>query len=135
MSQRARQAVETVESCFAAIAALDADRLLAHYTEDYVLELPYYKPNEPFVARGRETARPFLVDTLANQRMHLTIGNSHWIEGEELLIAEYGCTGEFLETGDPYQNSYVGYWYFNGPLICRLREYYNPQVPGASAID
>ena len=135
MPESSRTAVETVESCFAAIADLDTDRLLAHYTEDYVLELPYFKPNEPLVVEGRETARPFLVATLATQRMRLTIQTSHWLPDEQLLIAEYVCDGEFLDDGEPYVNAYVGYWYFEGDLICRTREYYNPQAPRASAID
>jgi ketosteroid isomerase-like protein len=134
MAKDSRQAIETVESCFAAIAALDTDRLLAHYTEGYVLELPYFKPGEPFVVEGREAVRPFLVATLAKQRMNLTIQGSHWIEAEQLLIAEYVCAGEFLDDGEPYDNDYVGYWYFDGDLICRIREYYNPQAPRASAI-
>lgn len=134
MALSSRQAVETLESCFAAVAALDADRLVAHYTEDYVIELPYFKPNEPLVVEARDLARSYLVETFARQRMHLEIDRSHWIEEEELLIAEYKCTGEFLDNGDPYRNMYVGYWYFKDERICRTREYYNPQAPRASAI-
>ena len=135
MGLRPQQAIEKIESCFAALAALDTDRLLSHYTEDYVLELPYYKPDEPFVAEGREAVRPFLVSLLAIQRMYLTLHGTHWIDDQQLMIAEYASTGEFLDNGEPYQNSYVGYWYFEGELIRRLREYYNPQAPRASAID
>ena len=129
------QATEIIERCFAAIADLDAERLLSHYTEDYVLELPYYLPDEPFVAEGREAVRPFLVSLLGIQRMFITLHGTHWIESEQLMIAEYTSTGEFLDNGEPYQNRYVGYWYFEGERVRRLREYYNPQAPRASAID
>jgi ketosteroid isomerase-like protein len=135
MSQNSRRAIETVEGCFAAIAALDADRLVAHYTEGYVLELPYFKPGEPLIVEGRAAVRSYLVALFARQRMHLTLKKSNWIEDEKLLIAEYVCTGEFLDNGEPYQNDYVGYWFFEGALVRRLREYYNPQAPRASAID
>ena len=135
MGLSSEEALARLKSCFAAIGALDADRVLEHYTEDYVLELPYWKPAEPLVVEGRETVRSFLVDTLAEKRMHLEIGNHHWIEDEALLIAEYESHGDFVDTGEPYQNTYVGYWYFDGDLICRTREYYNPQAPRSSAID
>ena len=121
MDRSAQRAVEIVESCFAALAALDADRLVAHYTEDYILELPYWKPAEQLVVEGREAAHGFLVDLLAMQRMRITLDGRHWISEEALLIAEYTGRGEFLDTGEPYQNSYVGYWFFEGEHVCRLR--------------
>ena len=134
MPLTSRQALEKLESCFAAIAALDTDRLVAHYTDDYLLERPYVTPGEPLVAHGRDEARGFLAAILAEQRMLITIDRSFWIEDEQLMIAEYSSTGEFLDSAEPYQNSYVGFWYFEGELVRRLREYYNPQAPRASAI-
>jgi ketosteroid isomerase-like protein len=132
---QAQRSVEILESCFTAVAAQDADRLVAHYTEDYVLEFPYWKPKEPLVVAGRETARAYLADLLTVQRMQLSLATRHWIAEEELLIAEYTSRGEFLDTGETYQNSYVGYWFFEGERVRRTREYYNPQAPRASAID
>lgn len=135
MDSNERRSLEVVKSCFEALAALDADRLAAHYTEDYILELPYWKPDEPLVIEGRETVHAYLVELLAVQRMHLTMTNHHWIPDERLLIAEYTSRGDFLDTGEPYANRYVGYWYFEGERVRRLREYYNPQAPRASALD
>jgi ketosteroid isomerase-like protein len=129
-----RRAVEILKSCFGAIEALDADRLVAHYTEDYVLELPYFKPNEPLVVTGREAARAYLGSILGGQRMRITLDGFYWIAEEALLIGEYTSEGEFLDNGEPYQNSYVGYWFFEGDRVRRTREYYNPQAPRASAI-
>ena len=83
---------------------------------------------------GKEPARTYLASILGGQRMNITIETVRWIAEEELLIAEYSSKGEFLDNGDPYQNNYVGYWFFEGDRICRTREYYNPQAPRASAI-
>ena len=127
--------VEIVQSCFAAIAAQDADQLVAHYTDDYVLELPYWKPDEPLVVEGRQAVHAYVSDLLAVQRMRLTVTSSRWIPDERLLIAEYTSRGDFVDTGEPYWNSYVGYWFFAGEQVRRLREYYNPQAPRASALD
>jgi ketosteroid isomerase-like protein len=120
-----------MESCFAAIAAQDADRLVTHYTEDYVLELPYYKPDESLVVEGREAVHGYLAGLLAVQRMTLTLGDVRSIPEESLLIAEYTSRGDFLDTGELYYNSYVGYWFFEGEHLRHLREYYNPQAPRA----
>lgn len=135
MDAGAQRSIEIVESCFRAIAAQDADQLVSHYTEDYVLELPYWKPEEPLVVEGREAAREYLAGLISVQRMRLTITSGHWIPDEQLLIAEYASRGEFLDTGELYQNRYVGYWFFSGKHVRRIREYYNPQAPRASALD
>jgi hypothetical protein len=78
MDPGAHRPLEIVESCFAAIEAQDADRLAAHYTDDYVLELPYWKPEEPLVIEGREAAHAYLVTLLAVQHMRLEITTDRW---------------------------------------------------------
>lgn len=130
----ARRQLAVMEGCFAALEARDTDRLVAHYTEDYVLELPYFKPDEPLVVEGRKAVREYLATILGRQRMELTLTGLHAVPEERLLIAEYVSRGEFVDDGSPYANRYVGYWYFEGDLVRRLREYYNPQAPRASAI-
>ena len=67
--------------------------------------------------------------------MNLVLTGHHWMADEELLLAEYVSEGRFLDTGEPYANRYVGYWYLRDGRVRRLREYYNPQAPRASAID
>ena len=126
--------IKILEELFAAIASQDPERVAAHYTEDYVLELPYFKPNEPLIVEGRAAVKAYLVDVLARQRMQITLSHVHSIPEEDLLITRHASTGEFTDTGEPYANLYVGYWTFRGDLICRLCEFYNPQAPGASAI-
>jgi len=137
MDADSERRLDVVKGCFAALAAQDLEALVAHYAEDYVLELPYFKPDESLVIEGRDAVRAYLVDILGRQRMDLEITGVHSIVDERLLIAEYTSTGEFCDNGDPYANRYVGYWYFDGaerPRVRRLREYYNPQAPRASAI-
>ena len=112
MALNPERAVEILESCFAAVAAQDADRLVAHYTDDYVIEFPYYKPGEWLTVQGRATVRDYLASILEFQRMELTITSSNWIPDEQLLIAEYVSRGEFTNTGEPYANwnrSYKGW--------------------------
>ena len=129
------EAVAVVERCFDALAKQDVDALCENYTEDYVLELPYFKPGESMVVEGRENVRAYLGTLLGVQQMNLQLTGTHWIEEEQLLIGEYSSAGRFLDTGEAYANRYVGYWYLRGGRVSRLREYYNPQAPRASAID
>ncbi len=135
MDARSKRRVAVIEGYFSAIAAQDPERVATFYTDDYVLELPYHKPNEPLVVHGRETVVEYLELILARQRMKLQLSGVHAVPDEDLLIAEYSSEGEFTDTGAPYRNLYVGYFYFEGERLRRLREYYNPQSPGASAID
>ena len=128
------EAIEVLEACFDALSSLDADRLVENYTDDYVLELPYFKPDEPLVVKGRRAVYGYVTQLLEVQRMRFTLTGSHWIPEEQLLIAEYTSEGEFLDTGEPYANRYVGYWYFEGRRLRRLREYYDPEAPRASAL-
>jgi hypothetical protein len=76
----------------------------------------------------------YLASILEFQHMELTITRSNWIPDEQLLIAAYVSRGEFTDTGEPYANCYVGYWYFEGERVRHTREYYNPQAPRSSAI-
>ncbi|MFK7894683.1 MAG: nuclear transport factor 2 family protein [Myxococcota bacterium] len=131
----AEEGLSVVQRCFDALAKQDADALCANYTEDYVLELPYFKPNEPLVVEGRENVRAYLGNFLPIQQMNLSFTEHRWVEEEQLIIAEYVSEGRFLDTGEAYANNYVGYWYMRDGKLCRLREYYNPQAPRASAID
>ena len=134
MTDDAERHVQIVEAYFEAIASQDPDRVATFYTEDYVLELPYFKPNEPLFVEGRSAVHAYLIEILARQRMQLVLSHSHSVPQENLLITGHTSTGEFTDTGEPYANRYIGYWTFRGDLISRLCEFYNPQVPGASAI-
>lgn len=135
MTSEIREAVGLVERCFAAIAAHDADGLVENYAENYVLELPYYKPDEPLVLSGRPVVHAYLRTLLAAQHMEIVLTGHHWVPSERLLIAEYESRGHFLDNGEPYRNRYVGYWYIEDGVVVRLREYYNPEAPRASAVE
>ncbi|MGB0621442.1 MAG: nuclear transport factor 2 family protein [Myxococcota bacterium] len=129
------EAVAVVGRCFEALAKQDVEALCENYTEDYILELPYFKPDEPMVVEGRENVRAYLQAFIPVQQMNLVFTHYHWIPEEQLLIGEYTSTGKFTDNDEPYSNRYVGYWYVRDGKVCRLREYYNPQAPRASAVD
>jgi ketosteroid isomerase-like protein len=120
--------LEILEETFAAMAQGDADGAVAHYTADYSIEFPYPVIRGPFKVEGRETVRDYLAQAFQVFRFVLTIEVVHPASDPDLVIAEYSGRGRALATGKPYDNRYVGFWWFRGDAICRTREYYDQGV-------
>ena len=120
--------LEVLRQTFAAMARGDADGAVAHYTEDYSIEFPYPVARGLFRVEGRETVRDYLAAAFQVFRFELTLDVVHPSSDPDLLIAEYHGRGRALATGKPYDNRYVGFWWFRGEAICRTREYYDQGV-------
>lgn len=120
--------LDVLRSAFAAMARGDADGAVAHYTADYVIEFPYPVARGAFKVEGRETVRDYLAAAFRVFRFELTIDVVHPSSDPDLLIAEYHGRGRALSTGKPYDNRYVGFWWFRGDEIRRTREYYDQGV-------
>lgn len=120
--------LEVLKSAFAAMARGDADGAVAHYTADYVIEFPYPVVRGAFKVEGRDTVRDYLAAAFQVFRFELEIDVVHPSGDPDLLIAEYHGRGRALTTGKPYDNRYVGFWWFRDGAICRTREYYDQGV-------
>ena len=120
---RARN-LAAVHAAWAGIEASDAARMLANYTEDMVLELPYGSP--PKHIEGRQAALDYLSGGLGAFELHLTIDEVHPTLDPDELIVEFSGTGSFRPTGAAYENRYIAVYRFRDGLICHQREYYNP---------
>ena len=122
--------LDVIGRAFDAIAAGDADALVTNYTEDYFLELPYADP--PKVVVGREEVREYLRAAFGVFRFRLFIDEVFPTADPDMVVVEYTSEGEVVATGAPYENRYVGLFWFREGLICRLREYYNPLLSARS---
>jgi uncharacterized protein len=98
--------------------------MLAHYTDDFVLELPYADP--PVRLEGKEVVRGYLQQAFEVYRFSLTITHVHEMLDPDQLVLEYTSSGSNLSTGEPYANVYIGVYGFRDGLIAAVREYYNP---------
>ncbi len=128
MSERDNR--EILLSVFGAMG--DADAVVAHYTDDYVLELPYSHPENPDRIEGREAVRARLVNAFKLFRFSLHLTDVHPCADPDLLVAEYISRGEVIPTGRNYTNRYIGLWRFRDDRVCFTREYYNPEISRAA---
>jgi len=120
--------LEQLKHVFDAMARRDVDAIVAQYTDDYVLELPFPISRGDFRLEGRETVRRFLDTTFDRVQFTLEIDATYPSLDPNLLIAEYHGRGQNLETGKPYNNRYIGLWWFRDTLVCRTREFLDPEV-------
>ena len=128
MSKRTN--LEILQSVFDSMG--DADAVVAHYTDDYVLELPYAHPDKPDRTEGKEVVRERLVGAFKVFRFSLQITDVYPCVDPDLLIAEYTSQGEVIPTGCRYSNRYIGLWRFRDGKVCFTREYLNPEAAKAA---
>jgi len=128
MRDEAARNVALMKRCFATIATGDADALVEHYTDDYVLELPYASADGATRYDGREAVRARLRAVFRVLRLDLTITHLHPAADPDLVIAEYTSAGTSLPSGTRSSNRYVGFWWFRDGRVCRTREYFNPDL-------
>jgi hypothetical protein len=123
-----QQKLEHMKSIFGAMALGDADATVSHYTQDYAVEFPYPVERGLFRVEGRDAVRDFLATNFEIFRFELEIEVVHPSADPDLLILEYQGRGRALTTGKPYDNRYVGFWWFRNELVCATREYYDMGV-------
>ena len=128
MSERTN--LQILQSVFHSMG--DADAVVAHYTDDYVMELPYAHPDKPDRTEGKEAVRQRLVGAFKVFRFSLHITEVYPCVDPDLLIAEYTSQGEVVPTGRRYSNRYIGLWRFRDGKVCFTREYLNPEAAKAA---
>lgn len=118
--------LEAVRRAFVGVSNADADEMLANYTEDLVLELPYGTP--PHVLEGRENIRAYLKAAFEVFKFRLDITEVHECLDPNKLVIEYTSKGRVETTGKEYANRYIGVYWFRDGAICRVREFYDALI-------
>jgi ketosteroid isomerase-like protein len=116
---------------FEALGAADVDALDDLYTDDYVLELPYAKP-DPVRVEGRAPVQEYLRGAFGVFRFELALTGVHELVNGDLM-AEYTSEGTVIPTGRRYANAYVGLWRFRDGRVSATREWYDPLVAAEAA--
>ncbi|MEO8696002.1 MAG: nuclear transport factor 2 family protein [Acidimicrobiales bacterium] len=130
LSPTANANLATIERAFAGIAEFSAEKMLEHYTDDLVLEMPYADP--PVTLVGKPKILRYLTGAFKIFQFAIDITDVHELVDPTMLILEYTSTGTVAPTGKVYANKYVGVYWFRDGKICRVREYFNPALTAQS---
>ena len=130
LSPTAQHHLAIIERAFAGIAEFSADKMLEHYTDDLVLEMPYTDP--PTILNGKPTILKYLRGAFKIFQFSIDITDVYELGDPSMLILEYTSKGTATTTGKVYANRYVGVYWFRDDKICRVREYFNPALTAQS---
>ena len=130
MSPTAQRQLAIIGRAFAGIAEFSADKMLEHYTDDLVLEMPYTEP--AVTLEGKPTILKYLRGAFKIFQFSIDITDVHELVDPTMLILEYTSKGTVTTTGKVYANRYVGVYWFRDDKICRVREYFNPALTAES---
>ena len=119
LSTTAQAHLATIGRAFAGIAEFSADKMLEHYTDDLVLEMPYAEP--PVTLNGKPTILKYLRGAFKIFQFSIDITDVYELVDPTMLILEYTSTGTVTTTGKVYANRYVGVYWFRDDKICRPR--------------
>jgi ketosteroid isomerase-like protein len=122
---RARN-LECLRKAFAGVSAADADQMLANYTEDLVLEMPYGDGAK--MLEGREKIRRYLRAAFKSLHFRLEITAVHETVDPDMVVAEYISEGVATTTGKRYANVYIGVYWFRDGLICHVKEFFDARL-------
>lgn len=120
--------------------APDAASFLDMFAENGVMEFPYAPPGSVTRLEGR----PALAAHLSGlSRLiaidHMTAPNVHQTTDPNVIVLEFGGVGRGVETGKPYDQTYISVITLSDGRIVHYRDYWNPLVAiqavgGADAI-
>ena len=130
LSPTALGQLATIRRAFAGIAEFDAEKMLEHYTDDLVLEMPYAVP--PVTLDGKPKILRYLSGAFKIFQFSIDITDVYELVDPSMLILEYTSKGTVTTTGKVYANRYVGVYWFRDDKICRVREYFNPVLTAES---
>ena len=119
----------------------DASTFLEMVADDGVMEFPYSPPGFPARLNGRDAVARHL-EGLSNIIAFDRMGEPtvHPSTDPNVVIIEFEGFGHGVETGEPYDQSYVSVIRTGGGRITHYRDYWNPLVvlratKGAALID
>lgn len=123
---QARRAI--VDRLFADMSAGRVEDAVTAFTDDLKMEVPFQSPGMTWRCRTKDELRALLTWVSQNfVPFGITVSQS-WAMDPDGLVALYATTAVRARTGRPYNNDYVGLFFFDGDLISRWVEYHNPMV-------
>jgi ketosteroid isomerase-like protein len=115
-----------VRRYFDGASTVNVDQMLDPWVEDLVYEEAFSDP--PRRIEGKDALRPYFSKAGDFFRMSLEITAVHECVDPDELILEYVSNGEYVPTGRPYANSYIGVYRFRDGRIWQVKEFHNPMI-------
>jgi ketosteroid isomerase-like protein len=122
---RARN-MAALHETWAAIARGDADGMLAHATDDVVMELPFTTP--PTRLEGKPAVLDYLRRVFTVFRIELGLTATYECRDPNQVVVEFTSTGRILASGRDYANTVIAVYFFRDGRIVHWREFPNPTV-------
>lgn len=121
---------ERVRELLRLAGAMDTDALIAHFTDDAVMELPFAPSTMPSRYDGRDEIRGFMEFARdAFSSFSMTVDTVHETVDPHVVVAEHHSEGVVRENGRPYRNGYCTIVTFDDAgRVARWREYYDAGV-------
>ncbi|GAA0896796.1 nuclear transport factor 2 family protein [Pseudonocardia zijingensis] len=104
------------------------DECVAAFTEDLRMEVPWQAPGMTRKCRSREELHALLTWTYTNFVPFAISASQSWELDPDGLVVLYATDAVRERTGRPYQNEYVGLFFFEDGKISRWVEYHNPMI-------
>jgi ketosteroid isomerase-like protein len=103
----------------------DAEKFIASFHPDAVIEFPYWSTGEVKRVQGLKDIAE-IYHNLAVKMDRLEI--DHIFHSGNAIIAEYRGFGRVKTTGKPFNQTYIMVWVVEDGKVMSYREYWNPLV-------
>ncbi|SFX59848.1 hypothetical protein SAMN04487866_11338 [Thermoactinomyces sp. DSM 45891] len=98
------------------------------FHQDGVLDFPYGIGNFPKKVEGKKALYDYMINFPKHFRVKFYDLKFYPTEDPELVIAEFKSTGKHLETGNPYEQTYISVVQTKDGFIQVYRDFWNPMV-------
>jgi ketosteroid isomerase-like protein len=116
----------SLDQAFEAIGRGDADAMLAHYTDDTIMELPFADP--PLRIDGKPAILDYLRQAFTVFQIELGVTDVHECRDPDRLVIEFTSTGRITSTGRSYANRIIAVYWFRDGRVAHWREFVNPVI-------
>lgn len=123
--QRRAANLAVLRDMFAALADRDVDRMATFWADDLVFEAPISFTGSPSRTEGKPAVYDRLSRSYGRVHMRFTITKVYDLLDPDTLIVEYTSEGRMVETGQPYENSYITVFRFRDGKLTLFREFYD----------
>jgi hypothetical protein len=98
------------------------------WTEDGILEFPFKLPVYPDKVEGKQMIREYMRHFPDTLKVEFSKPIFHRTEDPTLVIAEFTAKGRMIESGRPYNQTYISVFYTKDGKIARYKDFWDPLV-------